>query len=283
MSQNYFLASRKHQAQDSRVKVGSVEFGSDQTVIIGGPCAVESEEQTLRIAKAVKAAGGQILRGGAFKPRTSPYSFQGMGVEGLKILKTARQETGLPVVTEALDIRGLESVYQYADLIQIGARNMQNFALLQEVGRLDKPVLLKRSMSGTIDEWLMAAEYILEQGNSQVILCERGIRSFDHHSRNMLDLTAVPTVKDLSHLPVIVDPSHGTGRRDRVAPMSKASIAAGAHGVMIDVHDRPEEALCDGAQALLPQDFARLVQELRLLEEVLNHKIREHDQMVIYA
>ncbi len=262
------LVGRKSPNHKTEIRVGDVVIGGNSFVVIAGPCAVESEEQTIRIAHAVKAAGGQILRGGAFKPRTSPYSFQGLGLEGLKILKKAREATGLPLITEALDIKSLEVVYEYTDIIQIGARNMQNYALLQEVGQLRKPVLLKRAMSGTLDEWLMAAEYILERGNSEVILCERGIRSFDSHTRNMLDLTAVPILKNLSHLPVVVDPSHGTGRRELVAPLSRASLVVGASGIMVDVHDRPQEALCDGPQALLPQDFSDLVVSLRALEQV---------------
>ncbi len=267
VSKSYKLAGRDFRPKDTEITVGkgknAVTFGPGRFVVIAGPCAVESEEQTLRIARQVKALGATVLRGGAYKPRTSPYSFQGLGVEGLKILKKACDETGLPVTTEALDHKGLEQVYQYTDIIQIGARNMQNFSLLAEAGKLDKPVMLKRGMSATIDEWLQAAEYILDQGNPHVILCERGLRSFDPHSRNMLDLTAVPIAKDLSHLPVIVDPSHGTGRRDKVAPLSLASIAVGANAIMVDVHDRPKEALCDGPQALLPKEFEELVGKLR--------------------
>jgi 3-deoxy-7-phosphoheptulonate synthase len=272
----YKLAGRDFHRADTSFTVGKAVFGPGAFVIIGGPCAVESLDQTVRIAKKVKAAGANVLRGGAYKPRSSPYSFQGLGVEGLKILKTAREETGLPVITEALDSKGLEQVYQYADIIQIGARNMQNFSFLQEVGKLDKPVMLKRGMSATIDEWLMAAEYILDQGNPKLMLCERGIRSFDTHSRNMLDITAVPILKELSHLPVAVDPSHGTGRRDKVAPMARAAIAAGANAVMVDVHDRPKEALCDGPQALLPEEFSSLVQSLKSLAGVLGLKVSEN-------
>jgi len=263
------LASRDIVRRDTAVRVGNVVFGPGRFVLIAGPCAVESEEQTLRIARAVKAAGAHMLRGGAFKPRSSPYSFQGLGLPGLRILRDVGREVGLPTVTEALDPRSLEQVYEHADMIQIGARNMQNFTLLQEVGRLDKPVLLKRGMSATIDEWLMAAEYILEQGNSRVVLCERGVRSFDPHTRNMLDLCAVPVIKALSHLPIVVDPSHGTGQRDKVPPMALASLAAGANAIMVDVHDRPTEALCDGPQALLPEQFGKLRDRLVRLAAAL--------------
>ncbi len=264
------LASRDFQSRDSEVRVGEVVFGKGRFVVIAGPCAVESEEQTLRIAQAVKAAGAHMLRGGAFKPRSSPYSFQGLGLAGLQILRAVSKAVGLPTVTEALDARSLEQVYEHADMIQIGARNMQNFSLLQEVGRLDKPVLLKRGMSATIDEWLMAAEYILEQGNSRIVLCERGIRSFDPHTRNILDLSAVPVIKGLSHLPIMVDPSHGTGHRDKVGPMALASLAAGASAVMVDVHDRPSEALCDGPQALLPEQFRQLRGQLGRLAAAMD-------------
>jgi 3-deoxy-7-phosphoheptulonate synthase len=266
----YKLASRDFHKRDVEIKVGGAVFGPGRFVLLAGPCAVESEEQTVRLARKVKAAGAHILRGGAFKPRSSPYSFQGLGLPGLQILATARQETGLPVVTEALDPRSLEQVYEYADIIQIGARNMQNFSLLQECGRLDKPVMLKRGMSATLEEWLQAAEYVLEQGNRQVILCERGVRSFDSAARNMLDLTAVSILRELSPLPVIVDPSHGTGRRQQVGPMALGALAVGASGVMVDVHDRPEEALCDGPQALLPEDYQRLVAKLRQLAAVMD-------------
>jgi 3-deoxy-7-phosphoheptulonate synthase len=223
----------------------------------------------LRIARRVKAAGAQVLRGGAFKPRTSPYSFQGLGLEGLKILRKASEETGLPVVTEAVDVQSLELVSEYADIVQLGARNMQNFSLLQAAGRQKKPVMLKRGLSATIEEWLQAAEYILDAGNDRVMLCERGIRSFDNATRNMLDLSAVIALQLQSHLPVVVDPSHGTGRRPMVVPMARAAAAAGAHGVMIDVHDRPKEALCDGPQAIAPEDLERLVPILRGIESAV--------------
>lgn len=266
----YKLAGRQFSPKDSEVKVGDVVFGPGRFVVIAGPCAVESEDQTLRIARAVKAAGAHVLRGGAFKPRSSPYSFQGLGAEGLRILALARQETGLPVVTEALDPASLEAAAEVADIIQIGARNMQNFSLLGEAGRLRKPILLKRGMSATLTEWLMAAEYILDGGNPNVILCERGVRSFDPYTRNLLDLSAVPAIRDLSHLPIVVDPSHATGRRSTIEPMAVAALAAGASSVMVEVHDRPEEALCDGPQALLPAEFERLIGKLRRVAGALD-------------
>ncbi len=254
------------------IRVRNLILGSGHFAVIGGPCAVESEEQTVRIAKAIKDAGAHILRGGAYKPRSSPYSFQGLGRKGLQILEVARQETGLPVVSEVLDVRDLDAVYQYVDILQIGTRNMQNFSLLKEVGRMDKPVLLKRGVAATIDEWLFAAEYILSAGNPQVILCERGIRGFDQHTRYLTDLGAVAVVRGLSHLPVIVDPSHGTGRREIVAPLARASIAVGAQGVMIEVHDRPHEALCDAQQAVSPKEFKQIVTDLKKLSQPLNVK-----------
>ena len=270
----YKLAGRDFKAGKTEVKVGNAVFGPGKFVIIGGPCAVESEEQTLRIARAVKKAGAAVLRGGAFKPRTSPYSFQGMGLEGLKILAKARAETGLPFTTEAVDFDSLELVADYTDIIQIGARNMQNFSLLAEVGKLRKPVMLKRGMSATVDEWLQAAEYILSQGNEQVILCERGVRGFDTSLRNMMDIAAVPLLQQLSHLPIMVDPSHGTGKKSMIIPMAKAAIAAGANAVMVDVHDRPKEALCDGPQAIHPDEFAGMVGTLRKLAGALGLEVQ---------
>ncbi|TBR26228.1 3-deoxy-7-phosphoheptulonate synthase [bacterium] len=272
VTKSYKLAGRDFQHGDSAVEiVPGLKVGAGRFVVMAGPCAVESREQTLRIARQVKAGGAHVLRGGAFKPRTSPYAFQGMGEEGLKILAEARAETGLPVVSEALDPESLALVYKYADVIQIGARNMQNFALLKEAGKLDKPVLLKRGLSATVDEWLQSAEYLLSEGNKRVILCERGIRTFSSHTRNTLDLNAVPVAQKLSHLPVLVDPSHGTGLRDKVAPLAKASAAVGAHGVIIEVHDRPAEALCDGPQAMPPAEFAALVEVLKKLGGVLGY------------
>lgn len=265
----YKLASQDFKYGKSEVKVGNVVFGPNNFVIIAGPCAVESEEQTLRIAEKVKKAGANILRGGAYKPRTSPYSFQGLGLEGLKILKKAREKTGLPIVTEATDSECIELVGEYSDIIQIGARNMQNFSLLRQAGALKKPVMLKRGPSATIEEWLLAAEYILAEGNDQVILCERGIRSFDSSTRNLLDISAVITLQLGSHLPVIVDPSHGSGKRQMVAPLARAAAAVGANGIMVDVHDRPQEALCDGPQAILPEEFAKLVETLKKIRGAL--------------
>ena len=246
------------------VRVGDVQVGLG-TVVIAGPCAVETEEQTLATAHAVKEAGADMLRGGAFKPRTSPYAFQGLGLGGLKILERARRETGLPIVTEVIDPRDVSWVAEYADVLQIGARNMQNFSLLREVGRSRRPVLLKRGMHSTIAEWLSCAEYVLSEGNGNVILCERGIRTFERYTRNTLDLSAVPSVRELTHLPVIVDPTHSTGRPSLVGPMSLAAIAAGADGLIVEVHPQPEKALCDGDQALTPEAFAVLMRKLRPL------------------
>ncbi|MBZ5637353.1 MAG: 3-deoxy-7-phosphoheptulonate synthase [Acidobacteriia bacterium] len=271
----YKLASRDFRHQDTVMAVdgSSVEIGGGRFVIIAGPCAVESEEQTLRIARQVARAGAHVLRGGAFKPRTSPYAFQGLGEEGLRILAAAREETGLPIISEALDRSSLDAVYRFADIVQVGARNMQNFGLLKDVGRLDKPVMLKRGISATIDEWLMAAEYVLAEGNPRVMLCERGIRTFSNHTRNTLDLSAVPVVQKLSHLPVLVDPSHATGLRDKVSPLARAAAAVGASGLMVEVHDRPEEALSDGPQSLFPEQFAALVHDLRGMGQFLGYSL----------
>jgi len=241
--------------------------------VIGGPCSVESEEQILSAARIVKAAGGTALRGGAFKPRSSPYSFQGMGKKGLQLLARAGKETGLPVVTEAMDAEGAELVAEVAACIQIGARNMQNYSLLKTVGRMKKPVMLKRGMAATINDLLLSAEYILAEGNQNVILCERGVRSFDPAARNMLDLTAIPIVHRLSHLPIIADPSHGTGLRDKVIPMARAAVAAGADGVLIEVHPEPDRALSDGAQSLYPDQFTQLVSELRAVAAAIGRSI----------
>lgn len=250
------------------VKVGDVKVGRD-FAIIAGPCGVETEEQTIETAKAVKAAGANMLRGGAFKPRTSPYSFQGLGLKGLKILEKARDITGLPVVTEVIDTRDVSWVCEYADVLQVGARNMQNFSLLKEVGKANKPVLLKRGMNSTIEEWLNCAEYILNEGNPDVILCERGIRTFETYTRNTLDLSAVPAAKEITHLPVIVDPTHGTGKVSLIEPMSLAAVAAGADGIIVEVHVKPEEALSDKEQALLPGQFGAMVKKLLPLREFM--------------
>ena len=269
----YKLVSREFHEDDTLVQVGEVTVGGTDLVVIAGPCAVENEERTIRIAEKVRAAGAHMLRGGAFKPRTSPYSFQGLGLEGLKMLAKAREQTGLPIVTEAVDGESLDLVEEYADVIQIGARNMQNFALLKRAGKASKPVLLKRGMSATLDDFMLAAEYILSEGNYQVILCERGVRTFADHTRNTLDLSIIPAVKRTSHLPILTDPSHGTGKRHKVGPMSLASVAAGADGLMIEVHDEPDKALSDGPQALLPDHFAILMDELRLLAPVVRRGI----------
>jgi len=250
------------------VRIGDVKVG-EGLVVIAGPCSVESEEQTLETAHAVKEAGADMLRGGAFKPRTSPYAFQGLGLKGLKILEKAREETGLPIVTEVLDTRDVSWVCEYADVLQIGARNMQNFSLLKEVGKANKPVLLKRGMYSTIEEWLNCAEYILNEGNPDVILCERGIRTFETYTRNTLDLSAVPAIKELTHLPVIVDPTHGTGRVSLIAPMSLAAVAAGADGLMVEVHRNPAEALSDKEQALTPLQFSDMMKKVRSLRKFM--------------
>jgi len=265
----YKLVSREVKPEDTLVQVGEVTIGRGHLTIIAGPCAIESEGQALEIARHVHGAGAQIFRGGAFKPRTSPYSFQGLGEEGLRILAKVRELTGMPVVTEVMDYETFSLVEEYADVIQIGTRNMQNFTLLRRAGQSRKPVLLKRGMAATIDEWLMAAEYILEGGNSDVVLCERGVRTFVHHSRNTLDLSAVPVVLKESHLPIIVDPSHAAGRRDQVIPLSRAAIAVEAHGLMVEVHHKPEEALSDGAQSLYPDQFALLCQQVRGVSDML--------------
>ncbi len=262
VSHPYKLVSREFHPDDTVVSIGGVPVGGTRLVIIAGPCAVESLEQTVTIAREVKARGAHLLRGGAYKPRTSPYAFQGLGEEGLKILAAAREETGLPVVTEALDTSSIDIVAKYADCLQIGARNMQNFELLKAAGRIGKPVLLKRGMSATLEEFLLAAEYVLSEGNPNVVLCERGVRTFSDFTRNTLDLAIVPAVERLSHLPILVDPSHGTGRRHKVAPMSLASIAAGADGVAVEVHHQPERALSDGPQALTPPMFSELMARL---------------------
>src|SRR6478752_5082272 len=267
------LASREFHKDDSAVYVGKVKVGAGSLAMIAGPCAVESFEVMDTVARYVKAGGANILRGGAFKPRTSPYAFQGMGEDGLKILKDVGQKYDMPVVTEVMDPRQVDLVVRYADMLQIGARNMQNFDLLKECGRTNTPVLLKRGMSATVKDLLMSAEYVLAEGNQGVVLCERGVRSFEDSTRNMLDMSAVPNVKGQSHLPIIVDPSHATGRPDLIPAMARASIAAGADGVHIEVHSCPEKALSDGPQALLPAQYAKLMDELRHLAEVMGKTI----------
>lgn len=267
------MVSRKIRQDGTIVNIDGVEVGGSEVVVIAGPCAVESREQLFETARAVKASGARILRGGAFKPRSSPYNFQGLGEEGLKLLANIRKETGMPVVTEVMDTRQVDLVASYADMIQIGSRNMQNYPLLKEAGMCRKPVLLKRGMMATIEEYLLAAEYILNQGNEQVILCERGIRTFETTTRNTLDLSAVPMLKRLTHLPVIVDPSHGTGLRWMVPSMAKAAVAVGADGLIIEVHYKPEEAICDGYQSLSPNEFAQLMTDLKKIAQALGREI----------
>lgn len=269
VSKPYKLVSREVKPDNSIVEVHGVPVGGPQLALCAGPCSVESREQILASARAVKAAGAQLLRGGAYKPRTSPYAFQGLGEEGLKLLAEARDETGLGIVTEAIDVETIDLVEEYADCIQIGARNMQNFSLLRRAGRSKKPVLLKRGMSSTLEEFLMAAEYILSEGNYKVILCERGVRTFTDHTRNTLDLSVVPAVQRLSHLPIIVDPSHGTGKRDKVHPMALAAVAAGAAGLIVEVHPTPDRALSDGYQSLYPDQFRELADDCRAIAELL--------------
>jgi 3-deoxy-7-phosphoheptulonate synthase len=264
----YKLVSREFQPEDTVIEVNGVPIGNGHLTLIAGPCAVESEAQCLKTAQEVKRSGAHLFRGGAFKPRTSPYSFQGLAEEGLKILAKVRESTGMPVVTEALDTDTFGLVETYTDVIQIGTRNMQNFSLLRRAGQSHKPILLKRGLAATIEEWLMAAEYVLDGGNTQVILCERGVRTFAHHSRNTLDLSAVAVVRKESHLPVIVDPSHAAGLRDQVLPLSRAAVAVGAHGLMVEVHHNPEEALSDGAQSLYPEQFDELCRQIQGIFDV---------------
>ncbi len=274
VSKPYKLVSREAKPENTVVQVGNAEVGGATLALCAGPCAVENREQILAAARAVKAAGAQLLRGGAYKPRTSPYAFHGLGEEGLKLLAEARAETGLAVVTEAVDVETFPLVEEYADCVQIGARNMQNFSLLRRAGRGRKPVLLKRGISSTLEEFLMAAEYLLSEGNYQVILCERGVRTFADHTRNTLDLSVVPAVQRLSHLPIIVDPSHGTGRRDKVLPMALAAVAAGASGLIVEVHPNPEKALSDGFQSLYPEQFTELAEECRAVYGLLRRRSR---------
>ncbi len=282
VSQPYKQVSREWWPEDTVFDLDTgVRIGGEEVVLMAGPCAVESEEQILTTARRVAAAGATVLRGGAFKPRTSPYSFQGLGEEGLRLLARARDETGLAVVTEALDSESVELVAEYADIIQIGARNMQNYSLLRAAGRAGKPVLLKRGMSATIKELLLAAEYIVVEGEPRVILCERGVRNFDDHARNLLDLTAIVTVKELSHLPIIADPSHGTGARSKVGPMARAAVAAGADGVIIEVHPDPPRAVSDGAQSLTPEQFDRLAQELTTIAAAIGRPIARRSELAV--
>jgi 3-deoxy-7-phosphoheptulonate synthase len=265
----YKLVSREFQKENTCIKVGDAVFGDNTMPVIAGPCAVENQEQVLSIAKSVKKAGAKLFRGGAFKPRTSPYAFQGLGEQGLKYLSNVRKKTGLPIVTEVLDLINFDLVEEYADIIQIGARNMQNFSLLKRAGKAKKPILLKRGMSAKLQEWLMAAEYIMEEGNNDIIFCERGIRTFVTHSRNTLDLSIVPAVKKESHLPIIVDPSHATGVRGQVFPMACACAAVGADGILIEVHNKPKQAQCDGAQSLYPDQFSKLMKTINTIHETV--------------
>jgi 3-deoxy-7-phosphoheptulonate synthase len=273
ISKPYKLASREFKPQSTEIKVGGVVIGGGQTVVMAGPCAVESEEQLMATARAVKAAGAHVLRGGAFKPRTSPYTFRGLEEKGLQILKAAREETGLPIVTEVMAVRDVDLVARYADILQIGARNVQNFFLLEEVGRAGKPVLLKRGFASTVQDWLLSAEYIISKGNREVILCERGIRTFETATRNTMDLSAIPLAKRLCHLPVISDPSHGTGKWYLVEPMAMASIAAGADGLMLEVHPNPDRALSDGAESLTFENFRLLMERAKAVGEALGRPL----------
>lgn len=270
----YKQVSREWKEEDTVVVLSNgTRIGGSEVVVMAGPCAVESREQIVDIAHRLKEMGATVLRGGAFKPRTSPYSFQGLGLAGLEHLARAREETGLAVVTEALDPDGADLVAEYADIVQIGARNMQNYPLLRRAGQTGRPILLKRGLSATIDELLLAAEYVLAEGNGDVILCERGVRSFDTHTRNLLDLTAIPVVKSLSHLPIIADPSHGTGLRDKVTPMGRAAVAAGADGLIVEVHPDPPRAMSDGAQSLYPEQFAELMEQIRVIAQTIGRDL----------
>ena len=267
------LASRNFKEENTIIKIKDVEIGSNEIVLMAGPCSIESEDQIFRLAKVVAESGSKILRGGAFKPRTSPYSFQGMGEEGLKYMRAAADEYNLIIITEVMQIGQIEVVEKYTDIFQVGARNMQNFALLKELGNTRTPVMVKRGLAGTIEDWLMSAEYILANGNKDVMLCERGIRTFETYTRNTFDLSAIPVVHKRSHLPVIADPSHATGYRDQVPPMARAAVAAGADGLMIEIHDDPENAFSDGPQALLPETYSDLVSELKIIANAIGRKL----------
>jgi 3-deoxy-7-phosphoheptulonate synthase len=274
VSHSYKQVSREWKEDDTVVSLANgTRIGGNEIALMAGPCAVESEGQILEIAGILAEAGATILRGGAFKPRTSPYSFQGLGVKGLEYLARAREETGMAIVTEALDVEAADHVAEYADILQVGARNMQNYPLLRKVGRIGKPILLKRGLSATIEELLLAAEYVIAEGNPNVILCERGVRSFDTQTRNLLDLTAIPVVKSLSHLPIIADPSHGTGIRAKVTPMARAAVAAGADGLMVEVHQDPNHALSDGAQSLYPAQFRELLDQIRVIARAIDREV----------
>ena len=273
ITEPYKLASRTFRPENTIVTIGDVRIGGDEVVVMAGPCSAETEEQVEASAAAVKRAGAKVLRGGAFKPRSSPYSFQGLGEDGLRLLRAAADRHNLALVTEIMEISQLAVIEKYAHILQVGARNMQNFSLLRDLGKARTPVLLKRGISATIEEWLLSAEYILAGGNTDVMLCERGIRTFESYTRNTLDISAIPVVKQLSHLPILVDPSHGTGRRDKVAPMARAAVAAGADGLLIEVHCDPDHARSDGAQSLYPAQFDRLMAELRIIAPAIGRSI----------
>ena len=267
------IASRSFKSQDTLIKVGDIQIGANEVIVIAGPCSVESEEQIMTIAEIVKKSGAKILRGGAFKPRSSPYSFQGLGEDGLKLLRSAADENGLLVITEVLENSMIDLIYKYTDIFQVGARNMQNYSLLKELGSAKKPVMLKRGLSATVEDWLMSAEYILSNGNPDVFLCERGIRTFETYTRNTFDISAIPVVHKRSHLPVFADPSHATGLRDKVIPMARAAVAAGADGLMVEVHHDPEKALSDGPQALLPNQFEEMMKQVKSIANVIGRKM----------
>jgi 3-deoxy-7-phosphoheptulonate synthase len=273
VSEPYKLAGRSFKRERTVVRAGGVEIGGPEVVVMAGPCTIEGRSQVFETARRVAKAGARVLRGGAYKPRTSPYSFQGMGVDGLKILREAGDEFGMATVSEVMELGQIDAMLEYVDILQVGARNMQNFNLLSALGKVRKPVLLKRGMSATIQEWLLAAEYIMQGGNYEIILCERGIRTFETYTRNTLDISAIPVVQKLSHLPIVADPSHATGRRDKVMPLARAAVAAGADGVLIEVHENPEAALCDGPQSLYPAQFARLMDELRIIVPAVGRTI----------
>ncbi len=273
ITEPYKLASRTFRPEGTVVVIDDVRIGGDEVIVMAGPCSAESEEQVHAAAAAVKKAGAKVLRGGAFKPRSSPYSFQGLGEEGLRMLREAADQQNMKLVSEVMDVSQIDLVGRYADIYQVGARNMQNFTLLRELGRTRKPVLLKRGIAATIEEWLLSAEYILAGGNNDVILCERGIRTFESYTRNTLDISAIPVIKKLSHLPIITDPSHATGRRDKVAPMARASVAAGADGIIVEVHCNPDKALSDGAQSMFPAQFDRVMAELRIIAPAIGRSI----------
>jgi 3-deoxy-7-phosphoheptulonate synthase len=273
ITEPFKLASRSFKKDDTQIKIKDVVIGGNEVVVISGPCSVENEDQIFSIAEVVARAGAKILRGGAFKPRTSPYSFQGLGEEGLKLLRSAADKYNLLVITEVMESSQIELIEDYTDIFQIGARNMQNFSLLRDIGKVSKPIMLKRGLSATVEDWLMSAEYILSNGNKEVMLCERGIRTFETYTRNTFDLSAIPVIHKRSHLPVIADPSHATGLRDKVLPMARAAVAAGADGLMVEVHNNPENALSDGPQALLPDQFEELMKQVKLIAEVIGRSM----------